>query len=188
MLSSDTNIGQQGIALLGAMVIVLILSLLATTLLNLAGQEAISANAGNQAAVAQQLADAASELVVAWFHDPRSTAVTPRIASQLEKRNRDAEGALSFFDPTGRSQFVGTANQPDYLFHAENASENQVSNDPEAGCFVSCNTLDMWKNSKCTRPRIRVFCAPSTPLLQPIPIRLSGNPFPFSLARWTCRP
>ncbi|UVT15682.1 MAG: hypothetical protein H8K04_18065 [Nitrospira sp.] len=135
MLPMNTHTGQQGIALLGAMVIVLILSLLATTLLNLAGQEAISANAGSQAAVAQQLADAASELVVAWFHDPRSTAMTPRIASLREKRNRDAEGAPSFFDPTGRSQFVGTANQPDFRVHAENATENQILNDPEAGMF-----------------------------------------------------
>ena len=78
MPSSNTYTGQQGIALLGAMVIVLILSLLATTLLNLAGQETISANAGGQAVVAQQLADAASELVITWFHAPQSIVATTR--------------------------------------------------------------------------------------------------------------
>ena len=135
MQSNHTYTGQQGIALLGAMVIVLILSLLATTLLNLAGQETISANAGGQAVVAQQLADAASELVIAWFHDPRSTVATPGIASLREKRNQDAEGDPSFFDATGRSQFVGTASQPDFHFHTENPSENQILNDPETGMF-----------------------------------------------------
>ena len=93
----DANNSQQGIALLGAMMIVLILSLLTTTLLNLAGQEAMSAGAGNQAAVAQQLADAAGELVVAWFHDPQTTADVTKIASIRQKRNHDAEGAPSFF-------------------------------------------------------------------------------------------
>lgn len=135
MQSNNTYTGQQGIALLGAMVIVLILSLLATTLLNLAGQETISANAGGQAVVAQQLADAASELVIAWFHDPRSTVATRGITSLREKRNQDAEGDPSFFDAIGRSQFVGTASQPDFHFHAENPSENQTLNDPETGMF-----------------------------------------------------
>ena len=50
---------QQGIALLGAMVVALILSLLGATLLNLAGQETVSAGLASQTVVAHQLADAA---------------------------------------------------------------------------------------------------------------------------------
>ena len=96
MPHSDAKDSQQGIALLGAMVIVLILSLLGATLLNLAGQEAMSAGMGNQAAVAQQLADAAGELVVSWFHSPMSTVVVPQMSSLREKRDRDAEGSPSF--------------------------------------------------------------------------------------------
>jgi Tfp pilus assembly protein PilV len=139
LLNADNN--QQGIALLGAMVIVLILSLLATTLLNLAGQEAMSAGAGNQAAVAQQLADAAGELAVAWFHDPQVTAGTTKIASIGEKRNSDAEGAPSFFDTTGRSQFVGTATLPDVRFQAEDAMDDRTLNDPETGLFRALQHL-----------------------------------------------
>jgi hypothetical protein len=43
--------GQQGIALLGAMIIALMLSLLGATLLNLAGQEVVNAGLANQASV-----------------------------------------------------------------------------------------------------------------------------------------
>ena len=98
----DVKDRQQGIALLGAMVIALILSLLGATLLNLAGQEAISAGLASQAVVAQQLADAAGELVMAWFHSPRAIAGVPQLSSVPEKRNYDREGAPSFFDAAGR--------------------------------------------------------------------------------------
>jgi hypothetical protein len=59
------------------MILVLILSLLGATLLNLAGQEAVSAVAGREAIVVQQLADAAGELVIMWFHSPER--ILPRV-------------------------------------------------------------------------------------------------------------
>ena len=93
---------QQGIALLGAMVIVLLVSLLASTLFNLSGQEVVSARAGNQGTVAQQLAEAAAELTVAWFHDPQSTESHPQLSLLREKRQHDGEGGPSFFDLNGR--------------------------------------------------------------------------------------
>lgn len=148
----DAKNNQHGIALLGAMVIVLILSLLATTLLNLAGHEAMSAGAGNQAAVAQQLADAAGELAVAWFHDPHTTAGAPKIVSLREKNNHDAEGAPSFFDPTGRSQFVGTPTLPDIRFQAENASDDRILNDPENGLFRAMQHLGHVEELKVYAP------------------------------------
>lgn len=123
---------QRGIALLGAMVMVLLLSLLAATLLNLAEQESVSVAAGREAAVAQQLADAAGDLVLAWFH---GAPIPPQAASMVAKRNRTATGAPSFFDADGRSQFIGSADQPDLLLDARNPTDERVLNDPDSGLF-----------------------------------------------------
>lgn len=120
---------EQGIALLGALVILLILSLLGAGLLNLAGQEAVSVNAGKDAATAQQLADAAGDVAMAWFHSPQSAP--PAIASRLVKQQHNATGSPSFFDQTGRSQFVGTAERPDVLL------AGPFLTDTEAGMFRS---------------------------------------------------
>ncbi|MCS6302316.1 MAG: hypothetical protein H8K07_01420 [Nitrospira sp.] len=141
MSYQDVKDRQQGIALLGAMVVALILSLLGATLLNLAGQENASAGLASQAAVAQQLADAAGELVVAWFHSPQMIASVPQVSSLREKRNYDREGLPSFFDASGRSQFVGTADQPDVRFHASNPSDHRLLNDPETGMFRTMTHL-----------------------------------------------
>ncbi|HSA61793.1 MAG TPA: hypothetical protein VLE03_06100 [Nitrospiraceae bacterium] len=143
---------QEGIALLGAMVLVLILSLLGATLLKLAGQEIISANAGRGASVAQQLADAAGELVVAWFHSPASKAVPSAISSTLLKKYRSAEGSASYFDQAGRSQFVGTADQPDLRLDAGNALDDQMLNDPETGMFRAMRHLGTIETLKVYAP------------------------------------
>jgi hypothetical protein len=144
--------GQQGIALLGAMVIALVLSLLGATLLNLAGQEAVSAGLASQATVAQQLADAAGELVVAWFHGPQSVAGASQLSSLREKRNRDKEGAASFFDASGRSQFIGTADQPDIRLHISNPSDRHMLNDPETGMFRTMIDLGQVEELKIYAP------------------------------------
>lgn len=133
MLTCHGSKSQQGIALLGAMVVVLIVSLLGMTLLNLAGHEAMSAGAGSQVAVVQHLADAAGELAVTWFHSPGVVAQFPQVASLHAKRNRTADGAPSYFSPTGQSQFVGTADRPDLRLWASNPVENDVLNNPELG-------------------------------------------------------
>ncbi len=142
--------GQQGIALLGALVLVLILSLLGATLLNLAGQEALSAGAGRKTVVAQQLADAAGELVVAWFHSPQS--IPPARSSVLAKKNRNAVGAPSFFDQSGRSQFVGTPGHPDLLLDARNVSDDRMLNDPETGMFRALRHLGTIEDLKVYAP------------------------------------
>lgn len=144
--------GQQGIALLGAMIVALMLSLLGATLLNLAGQEAVSAGLANQAAVAQQLADGAGELVVAWFHSPQTTVDLPQLSSLREKRNRDREGAPSFFDASGRSQFVGTTDQPDVRLQTGNPSDNRLLNDPETGMFRTMTHLGQVEELKVYAP------------------------------------
>ncbi|MBX3302919.1 MAG: pilus assembly PilX N-terminal domain-containing protein [Nitrospira sp.] len=151
---SCRNVGgdQRGIALLGAMVIVLILSVLATTLLNLSGQEAISASAAGQLAVAQQLADASADLVVGWFHDPQLTSTVPAIVSLRAKRNHDADGAPSFFDATGRSQFVGTMEHPDLRLQAETDSDDRLLNDPDIGMFRAMQHLGRVEELKVYAP------------------------------------
>ena len=152
MLDWAIKDGEQGIALLGAMIIALMLSLLGATLLNLAGQEVVSADLANQASVAQQLADGAGELVVAWFHSPQKTADLPQLSSLREKRNRDREGAPSFFDASGRSQFVGTADQPDVRLYAGNSSDNRLLNDPETGMFRTMTHLGQVEELKVYAP------------------------------------
>ncbi|MDH5348296.1 MAG: hypothetical protein OEW13_10370, partial [Nitrospira sp.] len=146
------NGDQRGIALLGAMVIVLVLSVLAATLLNLSGQEALSASAAGHMAVAQQLADASVELVAGWFHDPQPTSAVPAIVSLRAKRNHDADGASSFFDATGRSQFVGSPDQPDFRLQAEDDSDNRLLNDPENGLFRAMGQLGLVEELKVYAP------------------------------------
>jgi hypothetical protein len=144
--------GQQGIALLGAMVVSLILSLLGATLLNLAGQEAASAGLAGQAAVAQQLADAAGELAVSWFHSPQMSAGAPQLSSLREKRHLDKEGAMSYFDASGRSQFVGTADQPDVRLQNGDPSDSRLLNDPETGMFRAMGHLGQVEELKIYAP------------------------------------
>ena len=146
---------QRGIALLGAMVCVLILSLLGVTILNLAGQEVVSAHGGREAVTAQQLADAAGEVVVSWFHDPQARSVLSTPSSAVEKKSHDAEGTLSFFDQTGRSQFVGTVSRPDMHLDGGAASDDLVLNDPGTGLFRAMRHLGRIEE-------LKVY-APSTP-------------------------
>lgn len=152
MLYWNIKNSQQGIALLGAMIVTLMLSLLGVTLLNLAGQEVVSVGLANQASVAQQLADGAGELVVAWFHSPQTTKNLPQLSSLREKRHRDREGTPSFFDASGRSQFVGTADQPDVRLHAGNPSDHQLLNDPETGLFRTMTHLGQVEELKVYAP------------------------------------
>ncbi|OQW33772.1 MAG: hypothetical protein A4E19_02680 [Nitrospira sp. SG-bin1] len=146
------NDHQEGVALLGAMVIAIILSLMGMTLLNLAGQEVVSAGLGNQAAVSQQLADAAGELVMAWFHSPRVAAGRPQFSFLREKRNHDRDGAPSFFDESGRSQFIGTVDHPDVRLHADNPSDNKLLNDAEIGMFRTMAHLGQVEELKIYAP------------------------------------
>jgi type II secretory pathway pseudopilin PulG len=179
--------GQEGIALLGAMIVALILSLLGATLLNLAGQEIVSAGLASQAAVAQQLADAAGELVVTWFHSPQTIAGVAQLSSLQEKRNRDKEGAPSFFDASGRSQFVGTADQPDVRLQIGNPSDNRLLNDPEAGMFRTMTHLGQVEELKVYAPsKPGLLCTIDTtvvtntnpPVRQSILMQLGGLDLP----------
>jgi hypothetical protein len=130
---------QQGIALLGTMLLLLILSMLAAMLLNLAGQEALHAGAGREAAVGQQLADAAGELVVAALNSPQTAPTS--LSSALTKKNTTGLGAPSFFDANGRSQFTGTVDRPDLILTGNDLISDRLLNDPQTGLFHAMREL-----------------------------------------------
>lgn len=168
---------EQGVALLGTLVLVLILSLLGASLLDLAGQESVSATVGREAAVAQQLADGAGELVMSWFHRPQSPSVSPSLSAVVAKQYRTADGAPSYFDTGGRSQFVGSVNNPDLHLEEGNLSDNALLNDPHSGVFRALHYLG-------TVEDIKVY-APLTPgLLCTVDTRVAtrtGKPFRQSI-------
>jgi len=83
--------------------------------------------AGNQKASvqAQYLAETGPAIVLQWFQEPEmfpDVGVFPLgepaggRGSFLARREIDSHGAASFFDNGGRSQFLGTAEQPDYWY------------------------------------------------------------------------
>jgi hypothetical protein len=146
---------EQGVALLGTLILVLILSLLGASMLDLAGQEAVSATVGREAAVAQQLADGAGELVVSWFHHPQNSSVLSSMYAAVAKQYRTADGVPSFFDTGGRSQFVGSASQPDVRLNAGSPSDDALLNDPQFGLFRALHHLGQVED-------LTVY-APSTP-------------------------
>jgi hypothetical protein len=141
---------QRGIALLGVLVLGLILSLVGVTLLNLAWQEAVSAQTGRKGAIAQLLAEAAGELVVGWFHRPRTSP--PSVSALLAKRHQENEGRPSFFDQAGRSQFTGTPDHPDLWLDAANPADDLLLNDPTSGLFHSMRALGTIRQLKIYAP------------------------------------
>ncbi|HMK21616.1 MAG TPA: hypothetical protein VK466_04740, partial [Terriglobales bacterium] len=131
--SSTVRKNEKGIALLGALIAVLLLSLLGAALLNVAGQEAINAATGRDAAQAQQLADAAGDIVMAWFHNPQTAPAA--IAPRLAKQHVTVSGSPSYFDQGGRSQFTGTAERPDLVLGATMLESGQFFSGAWAGLF-----------------------------------------------------
>ena len=74
MVTGRTGVShEQGIALLGVVILALILALLGAALLDLAGQESSSAAGATDVAVAQAIADAAQDMVISWFHSPQAS-------------------------------------------------------------------------------------------------------------------
>ncbi len=124
---------EQGIALLGVIILALVLALVGAALLDLAGQEVSSASGSTEVAVAQAVADAAQDLVIAWFHSPHTSP--PALAAFLTKRQSSSDGSPSFFDQAGRSQFIGTADRPDVWLDASRSADQYLLNDAGTGMF-----------------------------------------------------
>ncbi|MCC6140048.1 MAG: hypothetical protein IT389_05450 [Nitrospira sp.] len=141
---------EQGIALLGVIILALVLALVGAALLDLAGQEASSASGAAEAAVAQAVADAAQDVVVAWFHRPSTSP--PAVAALLAKRQSLSDGSPSFFDLAGRSQFTGTADHPDVLLNASRSIDQQLLNDAGIGMFRSLEDLGSVQELKVYAP------------------------------------
>lgn len=141
---------EQGIALLGVVVLALILALLGAALLDLAGQEASSAAGATEVAVAQAVADAAQDMVIGWFHSPQASPSD--VATILAKRQFSSTGSPSYFDQTGRSQFVGTGDRPDVLLDASRGADQQVLNDSGMGFFRSLQDLGSVQELKVYAP------------------------------------
>ncbi|MDH5642001.1 MAG: hypothetical protein OEY28_11970 [Nitrospira sp.] len=125
--------GEKGLALMGAMVVSLILVVLSVALLDMLWRESLSADSAEKAAVAQQLADAAGELVIGWFHSPQTAP--EGISAALTKRLITHDGNATYFDTEGYSQFTGTADRPDVSLDASNQTDDRLLNDPDIGVF-----------------------------------------------------
>lgn len=141
---------EQGIALLGVVILALILALLGAALLDLAGQEASSAAGAADVAVAQAVADAAQDMVIGWFHSPQASPSD--LATALTKRQVSSTGSPSFFDPTGRSQFVGTIDRPDVFLDASRSADQLVLNDSGTGFLRSLQDLGSVQGLKVYAP------------------------------------
>ncbi|HEY5626413.1 MAG TPA: hypothetical protein VIR79_00565 [Nitrospira sp.] len=120
------------------------------TALHLASQDQPGVSAMGEEIIAQQLADAATELVVAWFHDS-STTPGP-LAGLLAKRQGNAATGPSFFDAAGRSQFVGTAERPDIVLDASDPDDDRALNSPPSGFSGSMRELGRLEMMKVYGP------------------------------------
>lgn len=131
---------ERGAALIGAVLIIVILSMLGTVSLNVAAQEIESVTAARDEAVARHLAEAGADLVMQWFHDPSSV---PEGAGRMlfTKQLEGPDGLPSFFDAAGRSQFTGTEDRPDILYDAARPADDRLLNDPSGGWFRSLGAL-----------------------------------------------
>jgi hypothetical protein len=131
---------ERGSALIGAVLIIVILSLLGTVSLNVAAQEIESMAAARDEAVARHLAEGAADLVVQWFHAPSSAPAGPG-RMLFAKRQEGADGNPSFFDASGQSQFTGTESGPDVVYDADRPEDNRLLNDPSGGWFRTLGDL-----------------------------------------------
>ncbi len=136
----QTGHAERGIALLVAMMILFLLSVAGFTSLNLAVLEVRSAQSAQDEKISEHLAEAAGEAVVEWFHHPGS-APTEVGETVLTRRFQSAEGAPSFFDAQGISQFKGTTTSPDLFFDAADPHHDQLLNSPTTGLFRSLRGL-----------------------------------------------
>jgi len=141
---------EQGHVLLAAVAMIIIFSLLGLTSIFLAGQDLPGIAAMKDEQIAQQLGEAASELVIGWFHDERT--VPAPIAPALMKRQGDLSTGPMFFDAAGRSQFAGTAEHPDVLLDAAKETDNIVMNNPPSGFSGSLRNLGKFAKLKIYGP------------------------------------
>ena len=121
----------QGHVLMASLMLILILAVLSMTAFYLASQNVPGISAMREESTALQLADAATELVMGWFHDSSSSPAS--IAGLLMRRQDDPANGPSFFDAAGRSQFIGSSDRPDILLDAANFTDDHALNAAPGG-------------------------------------------------------
>ncbi len=98
---------------------------------------------------AQYIAESGAALMLQWFQEPQTfpaIGVFPLgepiggAESFLARRKRDSWGAASFFNEKGQSQFLGTAEAPDFLYQSTDANP-----DEPGGGFAGLGTLTRLK-------------------------------------------
>jgi len=124
---------EHGIALLTVVLVMLLLFIIGTVSMNLATHEIQQASGTVDEVTARHLAEAGTELVVSWFHDPGS--LPPQIGDTMRRQYDATSGESSYFDASGRSQFSGSSATPDISFDASKPSDNRLLNDPATGWF-----------------------------------------------------
>lgn len=135
---------------MGVLLLLMILILLSMSAFHLAGQDVPGITGMKEESIAQELADAAGELVVSWFHDPKKTPSS--IAGLLARRQGDSNSGPSFFDAAGRSQFVGTADRPDISLDRANLDDDRILNSSSSGFGNSLLALGRLEQMKLYAP------------------------------------
>jgi hypothetical protein len=92
----------EGSALIGCVLLVLVLSTLGTVSLNVAGHEIEAVQAAREELLADNIVTSGQEVVLSLFHDPRMTH-NSQFGSLFSKRFELAQTGPSFFDSNGRS-------------------------------------------------------------------------------------
>lgn len=161
----------RGHVLLGAVMLLVVISLLSITALYLAAQDVPGITAVREESIAQELADAAGDLVVGWFHD--STTAPSPVAGLLAKRQGDLESGPSFFDAAGRSQFTGTADRPDILLDAASPTDDLYLNNAPSGfggALLGLGRLDRMKVYAPSQPGLLGTLEVTTSTIGPRPL------------------
>lgn len=132
---------ERGLALIVTLGLLCLITLLGISAFRLSVAE-IGIAANQKASVqAQYLAEAGTAMVLQWFQEPETF---PDIGTFplgvpvggrgrfLARRGTDVHGGASYFDLEGRSPFVGTAVQPDFLYES-GPDQPGIPGDPFAG-------------------------------------------------------
>ena len=175
---------ERGVALIGAILVALVLSMLGTVSFHLASQEVERVKAAREEAAVQHLAEAGVELAVQFFHDPLA-APADTAGSLFQKRYDLGEAGPSFFDANGVSQFRGTAASPDLSYDAAISSHDRLLNDPGVGWFRSLRGLGRILRFKVYGPimpgllcTVDVTAAGGTGLTRTIAVQLGTRTIP----------
>jgi hypothetical protein len=126
--------GEQGIVLFVTMILLLLLTSLGMTSMNLATLELRAAGGTSEDRAAEQLADAAVDLVVSWFHQPGS--LPPEIERVLIGQML-TNGDSPLIMPPARLAPGGSPETVEVLFDAATPDGNRTLNDPTTGWFRS---------------------------------------------------